>query len=101
MPKLYEYFGLIIFFYSNEHEPIHVHGSWQDRENKAEIILQNGEIAEIRFGLVEGRLPLPQQKYRDFQAVVELKASEIVQRWIEYFVLHRRFRSEVIRRKIK
>ena len=29
MPKLYEYFGLVIFFYSNEHEPIHVHGAWQ------------------------------------------------------------------------
>lgn len=25
-PKLYEYFGLIILFYSQEHEPIHVHG---------------------------------------------------------------------------
>lgn len=26
MPKLYEYFGLIVLFYSDEHEPIHVHG---------------------------------------------------------------------------
>lgn len=26
MPKLYEYFGLIIMFYANEHEPVHVHG---------------------------------------------------------------------------
>ena len=25
MPKIFEYFGLIFFFYSNEHEPIHVH----------------------------------------------------------------------------
>lgn len=34
MPKLYEYFGLIILFYSNEHEPIHVHGKYQDQESK-------------------------------------------------------------------
>ena len=27
MPKLYEYFGLIILFYANEHEPVHVHGN--------------------------------------------------------------------------
>ena len=27
MPKLYEYFGLIIMFYANEHEPVHVHGN--------------------------------------------------------------------------
>ncbi len=25
MPKIYEYLGFIFFFYSNEHEPIHVH----------------------------------------------------------------------------
>lgn len=42
MPKLYEYFGLIIFFYSNEHEPIHVHGKYQNTEGKAEFIIDNG-----------------------------------------------------------
>lgn len=25
LPKIYEYFGLIFYFWSNEHEPIHVH----------------------------------------------------------------------------
>ena len=25
MPKIFEYFGFIFYFYSNEHEPIHVH----------------------------------------------------------------------------
>jgi hypothetical protein len=38
MPKLYEYFGLVVYFYANEHEPIHVHGEYQGRESKAEII---------------------------------------------------------------
>jgi hypothetical protein len=47
-PKLYEYFGIIILFYSNEHEPIHVHGKYQGTESRAEIIIDNGEIVEIR-----------------------------------------------------
>ncbi len=47
MPKLYESFGLIILFYSNEHEPIHVHGKYQGRENKAEIIFENGKFKQI------------------------------------------------------
>ncbi len=46
MPKLYEYFGLIILFYSNEHEPIHVHGKYQGQESKAEIIFENGDFKE-------------------------------------------------------
>ncbi len=28
MPKIFEYLGILIFFYSNEHEPIHVHGKY-------------------------------------------------------------------------
>lgn len=44
MPKLYEYLGIIVLFHSNEHEPIHVHGRYQDRESKAEIIIQDGKV---------------------------------------------------------
>ena len=35
-------------FYSNEHEPVHVHGKFQGRESRAEIILINGVVQEIR-----------------------------------------------------
>jgi len=38
MPKLYEYMGLYIMFYANDHEPIHVHCKYQDTESKADII---------------------------------------------------------------
>jgi hypothetical protein len=41
MPKLYEYFGLIVLFYSNEHEPVHVHGKYQGCESRAEFIIEN------------------------------------------------------------
>jgi len=47
MPKLYEYLGIIIFFWSNEHEPIHVHGEYQGRESKAEIIVEDGKVVRI------------------------------------------------------
>lgn len=50
MPKLYEYFGLVIFFYANEHEPVHVHGNCQGREGRAELVIVDGVIREVRFG---------------------------------------------------
>ena len=34
MPKLDIYFGLMVFFHSNEYEPIHVPGFCQGREGK-------------------------------------------------------------------
>jgi len=58
MPKLYEYLGLVILFYSKEHEPIHVHGKYQGRESKAEIIFENGEFVEVRIVNVKGKEPL-------------------------------------------
>lgn len=58
MPKLYEYFGLVGLFYSNEHDPIHVHGRYENREAKAEIIVENGIITEVRFVHVKGKSEL-------------------------------------------
>lgn len=67
MPKLYEYFGLIVMFYSNEHEPVHVHGKFQGREARAEIILLNGAVQEILYSGVAGRAPLDTNELRFFK----------------------------------
>ena len=34
-------------FYSNEHEPIHVHGKYQGCESKAEFIIVDGKSIEV------------------------------------------------------
>jgi len=101
MPKLYEYFGLIVLFYSNEHEPIHVHGKYQEMEGKAEFIIDNGEILEIRYSTVRGRKPLTPSQVRDFKAVVEHHSQEIVDKWIDYFVYHKPVPPKTITRRIR
>jgi hypothetical protein len=100
MPKLYEYFGLVILFYSNEHEPVHVHGKYQGTESKAEFIIENGEIVEIRYSAVRGRRPLEHKQSRNFKTLVEHYAEDIVQKWIDYFILHKPIPVEKITRKI-
>jgi hypothetical protein len=42
MPKIYEYVGLIFFFYANEHLPIHAHVSFGEYESKFELEYENG-----------------------------------------------------------
>ncbi|MBE7528627.1 MAG: DUF4160 domain-containing protein [Chloroflexi bacterium] len=101
MPKLYEYFGLTVLFYSNEHEPIHVHGKFENTESRAEFIIREGQIEEIRYSSVLGRSPLPPNQIRHFQVVIEHFAEEIVQRWIDYFVLHRAIQPQKITRRIR
>ena len=80
---------------------MHVHGTYQGRESKAEIILQEGAVSEIIYSDVAGKPPLDARHLEDFKAVVEFKAMDIVHRWVEYFVHHRRSHPEVITRRLK
>ena len=101
MPKLYEYFGLIIMFYANEHEPVHVHGKCQGREPKAEIIVLDGIVTEMRYSDVAGRVPLEFREMLYFKEIVSARADDIVQKWIDFFVLHKSVRPERITGRLK
>jgi uncharacterized protein DUF4160 len=101
MPKLYEYFGLVVYFYANEHEPIHVHGEFDGRESKAEFVLKEGKVVRIVFANVAGRPPLDGAKLKDFKRLVKAKADDIVRRWIDFFVLGKHNKPEIITRKLK
>ncbi len=100
MPKLYEYFGLIFLFYSQEHEPIHVHCKFQDTESKAEIRYENGKFKEVVIKQVQGKKPLNPQNQKKFKKVVELYRDDIVRKWVEYFVYNIDFSPEIITQKI-
>ncbi len=100
MPKLYEYLGLKIFFFANEHEPIHVHGRYQDRESKAEFIIEEGEVIEVNILDMPGKRPLKGDKLRDFTRLVRHKADDIRLRWIDFFVNNKRNKPEIITRRL-
>jgi hypothetical protein len=101
MPKIYVYLGIMILFYNNEHEPVHVHGKYQGKESKAELTIVNGKIAKIIIKPVKGREQLPSKILRDFEEFVNVYADKIVQKWIDYFVLHKEVSCETIERRIK
>ena len=93
--------GIIIFFYSNEHEPIHVHATYNSFESKAEFYIIDGEISEIRIKLVKDKRPLKSAKLKDFEKFLEVYADKIVQKWIDYFVYHKEIEFERITNKLK
>ena len=101
MPKIFEYLGIIIFFYSNEHEPIHVHASHGSFESKAEFYIVDGKIVEIRIKLVKERQPLKGVKLKDFEEFLKVYADKIVEKWIDYFVYHKDVKFEKITTKLK
>jgi len=101
VPKLYEYLGLVVFFYANEHEPVHVHCRKENRESRAELLFVEGQLMELRLTDVRGKLPLTPGEARDFLTLVEHFSGEIVQKWIDFFVLHKSFAPVHISRRLK
>ena len=53
MPKIIEYFGLIFYFYANEHQPIHVHVSYNEFESVFEIFFEDGILTDVQTRNVE------------------------------------------------
>ncbi len=101
MPSIFEYLGILIFFYSNEHEPIHVHGKYCGVESKAEFLIVDGKIIEIKIKSIKGYSPLTGPKLRDFEDFLEAYSDQIVQKWIDYFVFHKDVEFEKINTRIK
>jgi len=101
MPKLFEYLGIVIMFYSNEHEPIHVHGKFQGMESKAEIILKEGVVVAIVIKEVKGKKPLESSKSKEFKSFVEAFSEQIVQKWVDYFVYHKSIKCIKIEGKVR
>jgi hypothetical protein len=71
------------------------------RENKAELILVDGVIVSINYINAHGKTPLSSTELAHFKEIVAAKSSDIVQKWIDYFVLHKIVNAERIDRRIK
>ena len=101
MTKLYEYLGILLYFYSNEHEPIHVHAKKAEFESKAEFYIIDGVVSEIIITEVRGKKPLNGSELNDFKLFLEHYSTQIVEKWVDYFVYHKKIAFEKITTKLK
>ncbi len=100
MPKIYEYLGLIFFFYANEHLPIHVHVAKGECESKIELFFENGKLINWEVEKVKGRKPLPEKDLKEAVRFAKKYADGIVDKWTDFFVKNKKVKCEVIRKKI-
>ena len=100
MPKIFEYFGFIFFFYSNEHEPIHVHVLKGELAMVFELILMNGELIEIRRRNATGHPSLTEKDIRTVEDFIHAYYKRIVKKWMDFFVLKKRIRCTEIKEKL-
>ena len=75
MPTLFYLFGYRFYFWSNEHEPIHVHVSKGDSEAKFNV--NDVELID-NYGFKKNELRL-------IESLIEENKEVITARWKEYF----------------
>ena len=100
MPRVIEYFGLIFYFYSNEHLPVHVHVSHAEFETIFELFFEDGKLTDVQFRKADGVEMLPSKDQKEAMKVVELYAEEIAQKWMEFFVLRKKPKVRKITKKV-
>lgn len=101
MPKIYEYLGFIFYFYSNEHEPIHVHVTKAERESIFEIIMLNGELQQIKKRKSRSKKPLTTKEENEAFIFINEYHEKIIEKWINFFVLKKAIKSTKVTRKLK
>ena len=100
MPKIFEYFGFIFYFYSNEHEPIHVHVIHGGRESIFDIIMMNGALAGISVREKKSAEPLTEKDKRTAEDFIRKYHKNIIEKWVKFFVLKQSVRSTSIKKKL-
>jgi hypothetical protein len=101
MPKIFEYLGLVFFFYSNDHEPVHVHVLYGEFESKIEFEISNGKVTDFALKKIRGKEAIPESKLDDVKVFVDKYGQEIVNKWIDFYVLKKKLKNEKITKKIK
>lgn len=77
MPEIFRMFGLKFFFWSREHEPIHVHVENADGEAKFEILPEGIRLKE-NYGIKSKDIKLA-------EAILEENKELAINEWNKYF----------------
>ena len=100
MPEIFRMFGMRFFFYSREHEPIHVHVKHGENESIFELIMMNGVLESINIRDKHGATPLPSKDKRIAEAFIRKYSKNIIDKWVRFFVMKQQVRSTNIKTKL-
>lgn len=98
MPDIFTYFGFIFSFFSNEHEPIHVHVEHKNKMTVFDLIIVDGKLLEIRRR--DKGNPLSSKDEKIAIEFIQKYWENIVEKRINFFVYKKRVRCTDIKTKL-
>lgn len=100
MPKIFEYFGFIFFFYSSEHEPIHVHVIHGDCGLIFELIMEGGELVQVQQREAHGFNRLSAKDTKVAMEFIQKYHKNIVKKWVDFFLLKKVVRCTHVKTRL-
>lgn len=77
MPEVFRIYGFSFFFYSREHEPLHIHVEGHD--GKAKYSLIDGEF------VLENVYNIKKNDLKRIEAIINERKKHIINTWNKYF----------------
>jgi len=100
MPQIYDYFGFVFRFYSDEHYPIHVHVEKGEYESIYDLIIVNGLLVELKHRKKRGIDAIPEIDRKKVEKFIQVYYKNIVEKWTNYFVLNIPVKNTKITKKL-
>jgi len=98
VPKIFEYFGLVFLFYSNDHKPVHVHVKNGEKETKFVFVYSEGTLVSIKQ--FDSQIPLTRKQKNEALKFINKYHLKITARWHDFFVLNKKIHCIKISKKI-
>lgn len=99
MPSIYEWQAITFRFFSNDHEPIHVHAFYAEFVSIFELHVEKGKVVEITERKMEGRSPLPERQRKLSMRLIKKYKNQIVEDRVNFHILHKKIKFKRIRGK--
>lgn len=99
MPKIFTYFGYMIFIYVSDHLPVHVHAKIQGRQGKFILIYNNG-ILTVENQNIKGNPPLTRSETTEMRKFVRKYANKIKEQWEAIHYYKKQIKCIEIRQKV-
>lgn len=99
MVRIYDYYGLEVYFINKAELPIIVYARRNDAESAMSITFKNGLVDDIHFIPVEKELDPEDREL--FHLLVEKNISEIIKAWLDVFLYKKSVEMEIIKSNIR
>ena len=99
MPKIFEYFGYLLYIYVDDHLPVHIHARIQGREGKF-ILLYNNGLLTVVHEPIKNKARLTAAEITEMRKFVRKYAEKIKEQWEAIHYFKKRATCIKIKRKI-